>query len=217
MPTALISRDTLALQSWRDPRKLQQNRPKSSIQQARVVDERTSAILHSDQRPQHLGSRPESLSNTSSQSQVLSRTSEHKERSRTHRESRHTRLEHPRSNHERRANKSSRVRPTQRRRGEPGTTSEIELKDENYLRSHMHVPKALEYPEIPPTLFEFPKTSLIQAFGGRNKIKPVISQIGRGQGFRCTLKFNFNQQEEVCIGESRSQVLYRDRQSLNKF
>lgn len=218
MPNALNARETLSLQFWRDPGKLHQNRPSSSTQQARrptnAKDERTSAILHGGQRLQHVGLHPgESLSNTLSPSQVLHATLQQRKGSGKRRKPSHTGPD-PRSSPGRpdvpkqRAKKAPAVRPAQNRRGRRGrreteTEHAIELKDENYLRNHMHVPTAVEYPEIPPRLFESPRSLLREI---RGKSKPVFSRIGERQGFRCKLKCKLNELQEVFVGEGQDKV-----------
>lgn len=199
IPATLNSREIIALQSWRVSRKLQQNRLKSSIQHAREVDELTPAILHGGQRLQKSGLQPEeSLRNTSQPSQALSRTSQKGQIS------------------GRREEQSSTAGPAQRwRLSEPRTKPTIELKDENYVRSHMHVPNALDYPELPPKIFESPKSAIFKAFDGSGQLKSESSRIEGRRAFRCILKCNINRKREVCFGESQSQVLFFDRQSLN--
>lgn len=105
------------------------------------------------------------------------------------------------------AKKAPVVRPAQNRRGRRGrreTEHGIELQDENYLRHHMHVPTALDYPKLPPKLFKSPKSLLREI---RGKSKSVFSRIGERQGFRCRLKCKLNEQQEDFVGEGQSKVL----------
>lgn len=118
---------------------------------------------------------------------------------------------------ERRAEKSQNLRSSRRRRGQPGREPKIkvadEVKDEAFLRRHMHVPLAEEYPDIPPALFRNPKSLMSPLFGSR--LKTNFSGKARGAAFQCTLTCIVNQKTEVCVGEGTSKVLYFDRQFLN--
>lgn len=196
VPTPLNSREALALRSWTGLEKLQQNRRRPITRQARparVVDERTSAILHGDQRLQQLGSElEESFSYTSSPSQVLSRKS--KESPRTYQKPGHT------SSAPRRGKPKGPPRQAKKQR-------EIRLKDEDYLRTSMPIPTASDYPELPPEIFEHPKSALLDAFGGAKRLSSSLSMIEGDQAFRCVLRFTLNEEKVVCIGESQSKVL----------
>lgn len=79
----------------------------------------------------------------------------------------------------------------------------------------MHVPNVLDYPNLSPNLFDSPKSAIRNVFGGSKQLKSESSRIGGRQAFRCILKFNIKGEREVCFGESESQVLFFDRQSLN--
>lgn len=183
------------MRCWTGLEKLQQNRRRSITRQARkarVVDEQTSAILHGGQRLQQLGSQwEESFSNTASPSQVLSRKS--KESPKTYQKPSH------KGSAPRQGKPKSPPRQAKKQR-------EIILKDEDYLRTSMQIPTALDYPDLPPEIFKNPKLPLQEGFGGV-KLPPRFSMIEGQRAFRCVLKFTLNEEKVVCIGESKSQVL----------
>ena len=143
-----------------------------------MVEERTSAILHGDQRLQQLGSiSDESISNTSSPSQGLSR------------------------------NAKNSARPSQKPSRTGRRKIEIILKDEDYLRTRMPIPTAIDYPELGPEIFKFPRLPLQHAFGGAKYLFPNFSTIEGSQAFRCVIRFTLNEERLVCIGESQRKVL----------
>ncbi|MCJ1467624.1 hypothetical protein MMC07_006249 [Pseudocyphellaria aurata] len=207
MQTVLISGEILARQFWRDPRKLQQKRLKSSTQQARIVkDELTPAVLHGSPRLPQLGLQLEkSSSKTSIPRQAPSASPKVGKWAREHG---HMLPDHPRSSQEspkvlrKRAERSSKKGPARGRSVEQRTASEVQLKDEDYLRNHIYVPNAQDYPGTSPAVFESPKSALRNL--SARSFKADVSRIMGRFGFRCTVSFEIKGHKEVCIGESQS-------------
>lgn len=165
------------------------------------MEELPFPLLHGGQGMQQLDLRPEeSLSNTSSKTELLGSTWQQRL---TRRQRRRLEVEHAQS-------RRGRGRPKR----EPKVKVEDEVKDEAFLRRQMHVPHAEEYPDISPALFQDPKSFMVPLFG--SALKTNIYLKAGGAAFQCVLKCTVDQKIEVCVGEGTRKVLYFDRQFLIK-
>ena len=226
MPSALSSREILALQSWRDPRSLQQNRLKSTAHEVRGRDDGTlpSALLYggtklsrADPKSQTQSSNEASIPsvNPPSQAQVVSYMEQHFQQSSSPQSSSQWRNRNEgfsKSTHKlskRRAEQSPVPPPAQRLRGAVQSRFNGELKDEAYIRKNVSLPTAGEYPRLPPLLFSDLKVTLYSALQRVAMTRSEIVQLGRDGVFRCTLKCKFHVHEQSLdvMGEGRSKVV----------
>lgn len=88
------------------------------------------------------------------------------------------------------------------------TSPDIELKDEAYIRNHMHVPAAEDYPGLSSALFVEPKKVMFQQMQHFARFKADFSQIHQDSALQCKLTCDImqGQQSEVVIGEGSDTV-----------
>lgn len=211
MPSALYPGEFLTLQSWRDPKQLQQNRPKSTTAESRLwgEDTLTSAILYGEQGRSKTRPQPTPTTSNSSSQQFLPRDqpkdirrSDSRITTANGRTSNSTRMP------KRQAEKPLERHRSQRRRQELVRNSD--LKDERYIRSTTTVPTLENYPHLSPLIFKSPKGDIHNALQGNADLQSSISQIGsrHAPAFRCQLSYEnyMTGNSETVTGEGTSKV-----------
>ena len=200
-PSAVISVDNPALQPWRDPRNLQQNRSRSKTPHELLGGRHgsTSVIYHGGRRPSQLDSEhiPSPQNRSCKLVSHLSLKIQQRQISSAHK---HTEMI------KRRAQQSL-AAPARRRRVQPQNRPDLELKDEAYIRNNLHVPTAKDYPHVDPALFVDPKPTMHKNMQSFANFKSEFSILQPAK-FQCTLTFGIQHElkSEVVTGEGRLKV-----------
>ena len=165
MPPAILPRDPLALQSWRNPENLLHNRSHSTAQETRMEDARESAILHGTKSTKP-AQRPSNHDRSQGQQKPKSQTETSKSKTQA-------------------TQKVTRRDGSKQKAGKPNPPPA--LKDVAYVRRTIHVPTQEDYPALPATIFKDPKQSLHNALHKSNirmdrRVRPMRNSL-----FQCTL------------------------------
>ena len=223
MPSSLHTTDILSLPSWRSSRQAQpihQRRLQSTAQESRLWDDNVvpPAVLH--------GRNPNPTENNPSKSGERAQASETSKSSRTQSQPSLTSVPHRRSRRgtitttpttltraKRQAAMSPAPPPAQRARTEAPT----ELRDEAYIRKHMHVPTLKMYPELPPSLFEHPKESIHNTLQKIAILSSAYTPLAR-ENFGCsvTCRFVDENRVEVVHAQGSSKVIALDLPNFPK-
>lgn len=214
MQSVLHAREILALSSWRTFQQNEQNRPKSTStrEESKGLSENAfaSAVLHGNRGLQQPTPQPENhIHGLSRQLELEETLSLYRDHS-CERDVLSTRGVNSKTL-ERRNSKPSRTRTPSRRR-HVETKEGLMLKDVEYIKNTMEIPTAADYPDVPPELFQNPKSGVHNALQSIADFRPQLVSI-RGNALRCTLRCRVRStaevkvDTEVVVGEGMNKVI----------